>query len=127
MAKFVDEVHEWFDVPGDKEGAKAKIKYLTAGQEQELELKAMQVSGSVQPGESAEVFFDINKKRQLIVTQTVVDWSGFLGKKGNEMKCTERNLLKALSEFDWFFDFVEESRAKLRDKTKGKEVDAGKN
>lgn len=126
MARFVEITTEWFAVPDDADGAKLKIKYLTPGQEQELELDALSVAGSSDSA-TANVSFDIGKKRQLVVTKTITDWSGFFDRKGKESKCTKDNLLKALSEFDWFFDFVEESRATLRKNVEKEKGEAGKN
>ena len=125
MARFVNISQKWFDVPDDCDGAKIKVKYLTPGQEQELELDALNVSGSANA--ETEISFDINKKRQLIVKRTVSDWSEFYGRDGKESKCNAVNLLKALSEFDWFFELVEKSRNTLRTEVEGEQEEAEKN
>ena len=128
MARFIKVQKQWYPVPDDAEGAKIEIKYLTPGEETDLQLESLQVTGSTENGVGGQVLSaNLNVTRQLVANRTVTDWSGFFGPSGKELKCNRQNIAFAVRQFDWFSEFLETSRNELRIEVEMENGEAVKN
>lgn len=109
----------WFPVPEDPDNARVKIRQISPGERNKIIDKAFSQeidyvtddSGNMVP----KVHHVTNRQvdREETVKACVVDWESFFDEKGNVLKCTLENVVRALNEIDGFFEHVSECRKKM--------------
>lgn len=118
MLKLTTKRTKWFVVPQDQSGeTKVEILHLKPGEVADIEAKSNQIIGR-QIGDQdflTEIGFNPNDRAKKIVTRSVIDWKGFVGTNGKELKCNDITKMEVMKEFDWFAGFVEDCRKTLAD------------
>lgn len=129
MPRATKKIRQWFDWPGDPDGAKAEFVLLT---DQDLTViqdrarKTRAVSSQATAGMEIEVATDSALLRKETAIKATAAWAGFFDEEGKEMECNEQN-----KEF-WscnsgFMAFLSECQEKLRDVAAEEEAKARKN
>lgn len=129
MARLTKQTDRWFDIPDDADKARLKIRHLKHGELKDIETTANPMLGRFGHAGAMDVEIEVNpaKRLSLLVCRAIVDWQGFFDVKGKPLVCNDSNKVKALSEFDWLGEFVEEAVKTLKEEVAGKEADAEKN
>lgn len=129
MLKLTTKRKQWFNVPNDPTGeAQVEILHLKPGEVADIEAKSNSVTGK-QMGEDfmTEIDFRLNERTKKYLTSAVVNWKGFCDMNDKPLKCTDKNILEVHKEFDWFAEFVEESRTALAEQIEDEMEGAEKN
>jgi len=106
----------WFDVEGDPDKSRLKIKHMLPGEtadifdkvfEQKIDYKKGK-KGKLEPNFSQNT----NKKldRELTLSTVVVDWENIFDRDGKPMECNPDNVIRASREIDGFSELVNEFR-----------------
>jgi len=128
--KLTARVTKWFNLPQDPTGeAMVEIVHLKPGQLSEIEKKVNRIIGKqVENGEFVtEIDVNVPLRMQEIIRAAIVNWKGFDDEMGKPMKCTDKNKLKVLGNFDWFYAQIEEFREQLADEVSADEEEVEKN
>lgn len=128
MLKLTTERKQWFTFPQDESGeTQVEIKHLKPGEVSDIETQANRIVGRhTEDGNfNTEVDFNFSARSQMILKKCVVGFKGFEDERGKKMKCTDKNKLRLMNEFDWFFAQLEEFRTELAETVEA-EVEAAK-
>ena len=108
------EVVEWFDLPNDPDKARIKIKYLNAGEAQEIIAKSrkLQFDISADEAQSAHMVPDEILLRNKTACARIVDWENFYDDKGNKLECNDRNKVW-FSQQDGFMEILKDLTEKI--------------
>ena len=113
-------IERWFEVPGDKEDGKVKIKHLAPGEIQDIVDEVMvqeiiyeQPEGGEKPKGVVRQRNNRRLDREKTVLACVVEWKNFYDENGKKMACDEANVLRAIRMIDGFSEFVAECRNRL--------------
>ena len=112
-------VERWFDVPGDPDGAKIKIKPLSPREVTDIYDQAFKQTATYAKGKDGkyEPTFsqETDKKldRELTWTKSIVDWKNFYDHDDKPMKCTNANVIRAAGEIEGFATLIKELRDQL--------------
>ena len=100
MARLSAKKVQWFEIPGDEDGAKLKIQYLTPGELQKISGDTSRWVGKKKE-EDFESELEYAPLEQIRKTRlaAIVDWEGFIDEEGNVMKFSEANKARFL-DFD---------------------------
>jgi len=105
--KLIKERIETFPIPKDPGKGKLKIRYLNAGQRQELLQDVNEVKYSVLEGkEEATVIPNGVELRRAVVIARIVDWENMFDNEGKKLECTDENKI-AFSCMDGFMDILQ--------------------
>jgi len=123
----------WFDVEGDQDKARLKIKHLLPGETQDIFDKVFNQkidykkgkNGKMEPTFSQET--DKKLDRELTVSSVVVGWENMFDREGQKMKCTPENVIRASREIDGFNELVNELKEILAKDIKQEKEDQKKN
>lgn len=129
MPRATKRVKQWFDWPGDPDGAKAEFVLLTDQDLTEIQDKARKtraVSSRATSGMEIEVATDGSVMRRETALRATCAWEGFFDADGKPMECNDQN-----KEF-WscnagFMAFLSECQAKLKEAADAEEAEARKN
>ncbi|HUT44386.1 MAG TPA: hypothetical protein VMW95_08615 [Desulfobacterales bacterium] len=127
-------IERWFDVEGDPDKARLKIKHMLPGEitdifdqvfEQKIDYKKTGKKGKLEPIFSQNT----NKKldRELTLSAVVVDWENMFDRDGKKMDCTPENIIRASRDIDGFTELVNEFREILTNDIKEEREDQKKN
>lgn len=129
MPRATKRVKQWFDWPGDPDGAKAEFILLTDQDLTEIQDKARKtraVSSRATLGMEIEVATDNAMIRKETAIKATCAWDGFFDADGKPMACNDEN-----KEF-WscnsgFMAFLSECQERLREVALEEEAAARKN
>jgi hypothetical protein len=112
-------VERWFEVDGDEDGARIKIRNLTPGEKADIYDKVFVQQISYKKEKDGKLTPEFNQEtdklldRELTIKKSIVDWENFFDQDGKELKCTPANMIKALNEIEGFNVLISELREKL--------------
>ena len=130
----ISKVNErWFEVEGDPDKARLKIKHLLPGEVQDIFDKVFTQNidykkgkkGKMEPVFSQET--DKKLDREMNISAVVVDWEKMFDRDGKEMKCTPENVIRAAREIDGFNELVNDFKEILAADIKQEQKDQKKN
>ena len=129
MPRATKRVKQWFDWPGDPDGAKAEFVLLTDQDLTEIQDKARKtraVSSRATLGMEIEVATDSSIMRRETALRATCAWEGFFDADGKPMECNDQS-----KEF-WscnagFMAFLSECQEKLKEVADAEEAEARKN
>jgi len=127
-------IERWFDVEGDPDKARLKIKHMLPGEtqdifdqvfEQKVDYKKTGKKGKLEPTFSQNT----NKKldRELTLSTVVVGWENIFDRDGKPLECTPENVIRASRDIDGFTELVNEFREILAADIKGERENQKKN
>ena len=104
----------WFEVEGDPDKARLKIKHLLPGETQDIFDKVFNQKidykkgkkGKMEPIFSQEPNNKLN--REMTISAVVVGWENMFDRDNKKMKCTPENVIRASREIDGFNELVDE-------------------
>ena len=106
----------WFEIPGDPDGARIKIKHLKPKELSEINDKAFPQKidyKKSKDGQFEPVIIDKSDGklyRDLPIIFSVVEWENFYDEKGKDLKCTDENIQRCIDEIEGFSSMVNEFR-----------------
>ena len=108
----------WFEVEGDPDGARIKIKHLNPGEITDIMDSVFKQTivyrthgDEMRPEFTQET--DKRKDREMTLTASVVGWENFFDRNDKPLKCTPENVIRASREIEGFNDLVTEFRNRL--------------
>ena len=130
----ISKVNErWFDVEGDPDKSRLKIKHLSPGETQDIfDIVFKQnidykkgKKGKMEPIFSQET--DKKLDREKTISSVVVGWENMFDRQSKKMKCTPENVIRASREIDGFNELVNEFKEILAKDIKQEQADQKKN
>jgi len=131
MLKLTTKKKKWYVFPQDPSGeAQVEIVHLKPGEIEDINAEVNRFVGK-KPSDSDDFVTEIetvpNLRLKLIVDKAITNLKGFKDEKGKEMKCTRKNKLKILAEWEWFYEQIEEFREDLAKEVEEEQEGAEKN
>lgn len=127
-------IERWFDIEGDPDKARLKIKHLTPGEIQDIfdkvfvqkvDYKKTGKKGKLEPTFSQNT--DKKLDRELTLSSVVVGWENFFDRESKIMECTPENVILVSREVDGFSELVNEFRETLSEDIKEERENQKKN
>jgi len=101
------------DVPNDPDKTRIKLKYLNAGEQQEVIAKARKLQFDFSDAETkAHMVPDEIRLRNSSAIARIVDWENVYGPDGEVLKCTDKNKVWFVQQ-DGFLDILNDLIAEL--------------
>ena len=123
-----------FDVEGDPDKARLKIKHLSPGEVQDIfdqvfvqtvEYKKTGKKGKFEPNYSQKT--DKKLDRELTLSNAVVGWENVFDRDGKKLECTPENVIIVARGIDGFSELVNEFRAVLAEDIRQEKENQKKN
>ncbi|GFK95445.1 hypothetical protein NNJEOMEG_03308 [Fundidesulfovibrio magnetotacticus] len=122
--RLIDKKAVWYPVPGDPDGARVEVKYLTPGEEDDIREKmrpfrqTMKAApdGTLQPEYEANA--NMGDRRYAFIVAAVSNWEGFHDEKGQPLSCTDKNKIRVSRDWEGFGAFIGECRRDLAEKVR---------
>lgn len=93
MARLSAKKEAWYDIPGDEDGAKIKIKHLSPGDLQKISNETSRWVGKSENDKMvSELEYQPIKQMELTRKAAVVDWDNFYDETGVKLKCSNKNV-----------------------------------
>jgi hypothetical protein len=116
----------WFDIPDDPEGGAVEVMHLGKNEIADI-VSGCQITRTFFRNGEQETVTESTKRYDIaLISASVKNWRGFRAADGAEMKCTKENIAKWCQQ-DWFPEFIDDCRMKLKEAFDATEKDAEKN
>jgi len=115
MARITKPNRRWFEMEGDPDNARVEIKALTPGERQEIAQAALKQRLIYKPGQDMETIQELDPGAEALSVARicVVDWENFYDMNNKPMKCTPKNIERAVKLIDGFSPFVSKCLRKI--------------
>jgi len=129
MARITKPTRRWFEMEGDEDGARVEIKALAPGERQEVAQAALKQRLIYKPGEDMQTVQEINPSGETLAMARlcVVGWENFFDESGKPMKCTRKNIERAVKMIEGFAVFGSQSLKKLTEDIAAEKEEQEKN
>jgi len=123
----------WFEIPGDPDGGRLKIRHLLPGERAEVWEKAFPQGVQYRPDEKGKMAPEFNMKpdrkydREETAKRAVKDWENFFDADGKALECTPENVVRAVNEIEGFTLLVNTFREQLSEDIAKEREDQEKN